>query len=226
MTIANFPFSYMYVGDRGRRFRSLAVIVQPVVEPVTLNEFKAHLRVDSDDEDDLLVGLVSAARGYAERRIDRHLIDTRLEMRLDTFPAEIEIRLPRPPFSPTAGRQTIEIEYIDPALNTHSLAEAVPNFQSTGAHFLANRAAVPAIVTPNINGFWPVTGPVRSAVTIRWWAGFGASPNDVPRGIRAAILMLAAHWYANREAASPGVMNHIPLGVNELLAMHSWGSYA
>ena len=225
-TAITFPFVSAYLNSPVRRFRSLAVLQEPTVEPVTLVEAKSHVRVDHEAEDDLLMGLIAAARQYAERRIDRHLIDTRLEMKLDQFPAEQEIRLPRPPFSPTAGRQAVELEWVDATLQPHAMTEAVPNLTPSGDRFLVDRKAVPTIITPNIYGYWPVVGPIRSAVTIRWWAGYGDSPAAVPRGIRSAILMLVGHWYLNREAASPTTLSEPPMGVNELLSMHRWGAYA
>lgn len=226
MTTQNFTFANIYLGGSTRRYRSLRKIVEPAVEPVTLAEVKMQCRVDHNDEDPLLLGHIQAAREYAEQRTDRCLIDTRLEMQLDRFPSEVEVRLPRPPFSPTAGRQTIEVQYLDTSLATQSVYEATPSLASTGAQFLANRAATPAILTPNMNGYWPAVGPLRSAVTVRWWAGYGATGDAVPRGIRNAILALAAHWYLNREAVASGSMSKVPMMVDELLAIHSWGSYA
>ena len=225
-TAITFPFVQAFLNSPVRRFRSLAVIQGPTVEPVTLAEAKVHVRVDHDAEDDLILGLIAAARQYAERRIDRHLIDTRLEMKLDNFPAEAEIRLPRPPFSPTAGRQAVEMEWIDTQLQVHPMTEVAPNLTPSGDRFLIDRRATPAIITPNIYGYWPVVGPIRSAVTIRWWAGYGDSPAAVPRGIRAAILMLVGHWFLNREAASPTTLSEPPMGVSELLSMHRWGAYS
>lgn len=226
MTTQNFTFANIYLGGSTRRYRSLRKIVHPVVEPVSLAELKIQCRVEHDEEDSLLAGHIQAAREYAEQRTDRCLIDTRLEMQLDRFPSEVEVRLPRPPFSPTTGRQTIEVQYLDTSLTTQSIYEAAPNLSSTGAQFLANRAATPAILTPNMNGYWPAVGPLRSAVTVRWWAGYGDSGDKVPRGIRNAILALAAHWYLTREAVTTGGMAKVPMMVDELLAIHSWGSYA
>lgn len=226
MTTQAFTFANIYLGGSSRRYRSLRKIVPPVVEPVSLAEVKMQCRVEHDDEDDLLMGHIQAAREYAEQRLDRCLIDTKLEMQLDRFPSEVEVRLARPPFSPTEGRQTIEVEYLDTSLTLRQVYEATPNLQSTGAQFLANRSAVPAILTPNMNGYWPAVGPLRSAVTVRWWAGYGDSGDKVPRGIRNAILALAAHWYLNREAVSTGNLSKVPMMVDELLAIHSWGAYA
>jgi Phage gp6-like head-tail connector protein len=39
----------------------------PLAEPLTLAEVRMHLRLDADDEDDLLVALITVAREHLER---------------------------------------------------------------------------------------------------------------------------------------------------------------
>lgn len=226
MQYSNTVFTNYYLGETGRRYRSLTKLVQPVVEPVALSELKSHVRVEHEEEDDLLQGLIQAAREYAERRTERCFVDTRLEMKIDTFPIGAELPLPMPPFCPTATRQAVEVSYLNTTLQPITLTEAEPAIASMPGTYLVNRSATPAYLTPNVNGYWPVTGPIRAAVTVRWWAGYGASGASVPKGIRHAILMLAAHWYLNREAVAPGSMGSVPYGVDELLSIHAWGAYA
>jgi hypothetical protein len=222
----NLTFTNYYLGETARRYRSLKRLTEPDVEPVTLAELKAHVHVEGEDENAYLQGLIVAARQYCERRIDRCFIDTQLEMKLDTFPIGIELPLPLPPFSPTEGRQEIEVSYLNVTLQSLTVSEAVPVITSQPGTFLAQRDSTPAVLTPNVNGYWPVTGPIRAAVTVRWWAGYGDGGNKVPVPIRHAMLMLAGHWYLNREAVTPGSMGTVPYGVDELLSVFSWGSYA
>lgn len=228
MQYGNMVFNHFYLGETGRRYRSLRKIVLPEVEPVTLAEAKKHLRVEHEDEDEYIFGLVQAARQYCEQRTDRCFVDTRLEMKLDTFPADLELPLPLPPFSPTASRQEIEIKFLNVQLQELSVVEAQPVIASSPGTFIANRSATPAVLTPNVNGYWPVSGPIRSAVTIRWWAGYGESGRFVPKAIRHAIMMLVGHWYLNREAVAVNIGNApiVPMGVDELLSTFAWGSYA
>ena len=44
-----------------------ALIHPPQAEPLTLADVKAHLRLDSGDEDTLLAALIRAAREHLER---------------------------------------------------------------------------------------------------------------------------------------------------------------
>jgi len=49
----------------------------------------------------------------------------------------------------------------------------------------------------------------------------------VPDTVRQAVLMLAAHWYRNREATAAGqVPKEMDLAVRGLLGCNGWGSYA
>lgn len=47
------------------------------------------------------------------------------------------------------------------------------------------------------------------------------SYDDAPGGIRRAVLLLAAHFYENREAVLVGInSNELPLGYYDLIAPH------
>ena len=67
----------------------------PAIEPITLDEAKLHLRVDSADDNALISALITTARQLAERETKRAFITQTLQMYLDSAPAEIEI--PRSP---------------------------------------------------------------------------------------------------------------------------------
>lgn len=71
------------------------------------------------------------------------------------------------------------------------------------------------------------TGPQRSwpkiphggYAAIRFIAGFGPDASDIPADLRHAVLMLAAHYFEHREAATHP-LTPLPLGVGSLLAPH------
>src|ERR1043166_2474175 len=52
---------------------SLQLTAPPAIEPVTLDEAKAHLKLDTDADDDLVTRLISAARARAEWHLGRAL---------------------------------------------------------------------------------------------------------------------------------------------------------
>jgi len=55
----------------------------PAIEPVTLEELKDHLRIDSADEDAVLTGLLAAAREWCEGFQNRAYITQTLQLWLD-----------------------------------------------------------------------------------------------------------------------------------------------
>jgi uncharacterized phiE125 gp8 family phage protein len=183
------------------RYRSLTVETQPVIEPVTLAEAKQHLRVDIDDDNDLILGYISAARQYAEEYLDRALISQQLTMRMDTFPYEFE--LPRPPMATSGTLTTTAVTY---ALDPGSASTAVPTTTTLAtSQYRVDRDDTPGRIRTVYNGTWPSHLSDPNAVTVTWWAGYGQSSSDVPRAIRHAILMLVGHLYERTRIGFCGV---------------------
>ena len=65
---------------------TLVQLSQGNTEPVTLEEARVHLRVESGAEDLLIVGLIGAAREWAEVVTRRALIDTTYRLDLSGWP--------------------------------------------------------------------------------------------------------------------------------------------
>jgi len=202
------------------QYRSLVRQTQPAVEPVTLAEAKAHLRVDTADDDTYITGLVRAAREWVEQYLDRTLVHTQWVMRFDKFPPDgtLDIELPRPPMvaSGTATAVALTFTYENGDTATYSTAS-----------FRVDRASTPGAVKTNYGQTWPPHRQDDNAISVTWWAGYGASGNDVPAAIRHAILMLCSHWYETRGAtvATGAVPQDVPFGVMSLLDSVRWGSY-
>ena len=87
-------------------YRSLVRATEPAIEPVTLAEAKAHLRVDISDDDALISAIIKSAREFCEEYLDRSLVYTQWTMRMDAIPWEIV--LPRPPVA-QAGTTTATV---------------------------------------------------------------------------------------------------------------------
>lgn len=204
---------YELVQRSNLRYRSLRRITEPVVEPVSLAEAKAHLRIDPDfDADDLYVmSLISAARYHVETVADRTLIRSQWQMKLDAFPSW-DIELPRPPI--TTG--DIVVTYVP----SDGVYLPVPF-----TNFREDRDATPAVIRPLWNRTWPPTRGAENDVTITYWAGYGDSGRSVPAPARHAMLMLVGGWYANRESIVQGSLNPVPMAVEMLLGSINWGQY-
>lgn len=222
------------------KWRSLYRSVQPVVEPVSLAEAKAHLRVDSEAEDDLILALIQAAREWVEVYLDRTLITTQWTMTLDSFPtmarqlseayvdrtfiatqmsvrADIfppDIELPRPPMSKTSTDTTV----------SYVTAEGVSTTLATTS-YRVDRNSTPGVIRPPYAGTWPTHRVDQNAVSISWYAGYGDSGDKVPQSIRVPIKMLLAHLWRNREMTTAVALSETPMAVKTLLDSVRWGNY-
>ena len=194
------------------QYRSLVRQTQPAVEPVTLAEAKAHLRVDTADDDTYITGLVRAAREWVEQYLDRTLVHTQWVMRFDRFPPDgtLDIELPRPPMvaSGTATAVALTFTYENGDTATYSTAS-----------FRVDRASTPGAVKTLYGQTWPPHLQDDNAISVTWWAGYGPSGSDVPQGVKNAMLLYVHELYEKRGNGEP------PAAAKALLDAYRWGSY-
>ena len=202
------------------QYRSLTRQTAPAVEPVTLAEAKAHLRVDTSDDDTYIGTLITAAREWCEQYLDRTLVHTQWVMRFDKFPdSGIEpVELPRPPMvtSGTATAVTVTFTTEPGATSTYSTAE-----------YRVDRFATPGTVLPIYGSTWTPHRQDDNAISVTWWAGYGPTGASVPAAIKHAMFMLVGHWYdGSRSGVLTGsISKEIEFGVKSLLDSQRWGSY-
>lgn len=191
-----------------------SLTVAPAVEPVTLREAIDQVRfVDAPDRN-YAAGLITKARMFVEGRQERQLITATWAMYLDEFPDEIEIR--KPPVLTIAS-----IAYVDADGDSQTLSSSL--YQTD----LASPDA-PGRIKPAYGQVWPSTrSGDYNTVTVNFTCGYGTAASDVPETTRHAILMLAAHWFEQREPVNIGnIVNPLPYTVESLIALESWGAYA
>lgn len=218
----------------------LRLITPPAVEPVSLDTAKLHLKVDSDDDDSLILGYISAAREYCEDLTKRAFYDQTWQLTLDTFPYyggddstvptrqrgsyplyasyydQVTIRLPRP-----SCVSVTSIKYLDLTGTQQTL---------NPASYYVDTNSEPARIVPAPGTFWPYTQTyLPGAVNVTYVAGSygdGITVNNIPPKITAAILMLTSHLYENRSTTSQGVaVTNVPLSVLSLLESHRTKSF-
>lgn len=178
--------------------------VNPTWEPLTLEEAKAHLRVEHPVDDTLIEALITAARGYAETFLRRAIPACTYRLYLDSFPCVIRLEVP-------PVRSVASIVYVDGDGDDTTLATD---------QYTTDVQSEPARITPAYGLSWPTTRGQVNAVYVEFAAGW-ATAADVPREIRQAMLLMIGKWYATREADSEA-----PTAADMLLNMHRWGSYA
>lgn len=156
------------------------LITPPTSEPITLAEAKLQLRVDHNDEDALITGLITSAREYAEQVTRRSIMPQTWEVVLDEFP-ESDIEL----LYPTVN--TIEsVKYID--------ATTLGQVTLASINYYLDKDSEPAWVILSSGYEWPETADVANAVRVRYTAGY-ADADSVPQSIKSWMLLAIEHLY-------------------------------
>lgn len=176
--------------------------VAPGAEPVTLSEAKQTLRLGHDSEDELLAGLIRAAREEVEAACGLALIDQSWRLALDRLPRSQTALLRRHPVRAVTAVTVYgaegEASLVDPA-DYRLDAEARP------ARLLFGRA--------------PSPGVAMNGIEIDFEAGFGEAGTDVPDLLKRAMLLLVAHWYEFRaEMGAAAQPVSYPPGYERLIA--------
>ncbi len=149
--------------------------------PVSLAEAKAHLRVEHDDQDDLITAQIRAATawldGYAGI-LGRALITQTWRQEFGRFADHLPL-----PLAPVTAIDSVS--YFD-----------VGNVQQTldpGLYDLfANARGAHVALRPGQS--WPVTFRRADAVSVTFTAGYGAAA-DVPEPICQAILLIVQRLF-------------------------------
>jgi uncharacterized phiE125 gp8 family phage protein len=178
----------------GRKFNRIYVI--PFGEPVSLDDAKAHLRVDDDGDDALIAGYISAARRHVEDYTGQALVRRGFVQEFTTFGLALELAK-RPLGDVTA------VAYTDQAGLTRDYSDFVVQFDR-------------GRVFPARDGWWPTLGRYGS-IQVAYTAGY--DEGGVPEPLTQAMLLLIGHWYANREGTVTGTgaaAIELPIGVQDL----------
>jgi uncharacterized phiE125 gp8 family phage protein len=179
-----------------------ALTTPPSAEPLALAEVKAHLRLDSGEEDALLVSLIKTAREFIERETGLCLIAQSWRLYLDRWPRDGIIRILK---SPVQAIQTVTVYSFDGA----------PLQVSLEGHLLDGAGRPARLWLKNT----PVTGRTVNGIEIDFAAGFGEAGTDVPDTLKRAMLIHVGHMFAFRGAISPDQQPaSIPEGYERLIA--------
>lgn len=185
----------------------------PDLSAIDIGLVKKHLKVDHDDDDQLIEGYIAAAVELIESETTRILTPTTFELRLDDWPCGT--RLIELPVGPV--REVMAVTYIDEDGDEQSLSADYWDWERTdkGGDMFFDAAFTP-----------PALGREKGALRIGFEAGhyaFDAEPDDgdasllMPRTAWACILLITADFYARREATATDKPEEMPLGVKRMI---------
>jgi len=179
----------------------LRLLVPPSVEPVSVAEQKAFMRVEMADEDALTASLVTAARQAVESITGRALITQKWQATFET-PRRGGRRLELP-VAPVQGIESVIVDGV--ALDKNA--------------YVADIVSEPGTIT--------LPKMAWNTAEVAFTCGYGPDGADVPEPLRLAIKLMAGHWSDNRLAvadASHTKLEELPMGVRYLLATYRlWG---
>lgn len=191
------------------------LVTPPGMLPVSLAEAKLHLRVDHNDEDTLIEGLIRAATEYLDGWtgiLGRCLVEQEWSQTFDGFARELPLSL-APVISissVTVGSEAIDSgSYslkVDSGGNSRVVFDGVSATGATSVVYKAGYATIPEVpAVPGEDENDPGTPAIPAKST-------------VPEPLKVAILLLVGHFYNNREATTSVSISQLPFAVNSLVA--------
>ena len=154
--------------------KSIRLLVPPMMEPVSLQDARLHLRVDGTSEDVAILSKVTASRQLVELYTRRALIAQTWRLSLDKSTLEIAL-----PWVPLEQVTSVTLDgTVVPTSDYH--------VDLDGARVIPLRQ-------------WPAPR-LPGGLKIDYVAGYGNLSSDVPSIFREAVLQTLGHLYANREA--------------------------
>jgi uncharacterized phiE125 gp8 family phage protein len=150
---------------------ALVMTSGPGLEPVTVSEAKAHLRLDSAAEDLLIAGLILTSRLHIEAALGLALISQAWTVTFDCWPEGDAVALP---LRPVQSIEEVRVREADGGAQVVDPESYALDGQGVPARFIWRGAVRP---TPRQKAF---------GIEIDIVAGFGDGAADVPEPIRHA----------------------------------------
>jgi len=190
---------------------AIELTTAPTSKPITTEEAKAHIKIDSTvTADDVYIDtLVEAAIEYAQERTRRQFITATYKMYLDDFPgSSTPIELDKPKL-----QSITSITYVD----TNEVLQTWSN-----TLYEVDTKTEPGRVQPIDGESYPGVFTQFNGVIITFVAGYGGAA-DVPDVIKHALKLLVAYFYENRDMVNVSFAAHgvsqipVPMAVEVLL---------
>lgn len=191
---------------------SVATVVHPATEPVTLAEAKNHLRVEHTEDDGRIDSMIAAARVMTEAFAGQRWITQTVRASSTGFPAGCPIRFPVSPMQSVS-----DVGYVD----ADGTEQTLNDVQTWADHN-------PPLISPAPSTVWPSTQSGRlNAISVDAVVGYGEAAS-VPPTVKQAMLLCLSYWYQpavdEMTARTPDEMGLPPAAIR-LLATLDTGRY-
>tara|TARA_R100000808_G_scaffold5235_1_gene16068 strand:- start:4378 stop:4959 length:582 start_codon:yes stop_codon:yes gene_type:complete len=162
---------------------------KPSGEPVTLEQFKGHARIDGDDANEGALRQLRGATEEVQRLTALQLLNATWVYTFDAFPIDAggRIWMPKAPLSSVSS-----ITYLDSDGDSQTVAASVYQLVTS---------ETPGSVVLQYGQTWPTARTDTEAVTVTFVAGYGTDQAQVPDMAQNAVLALATYRWWNPGAA-------------------------
>jgi len=181
------------------------MITPPTNRPVTLDEAKAALKVEHNDDDALIDAFIDAAVSHLDGYsgiLGQALLTQTWRQDFSCFAKRLRL-----PFGPASA--VVSLTYYDADNELQTLSSSV--------YCLLSDVRGP-FVQLQYGQSWPSHVSRDDAISVSFTVG--RSDDLLPPAIRAALLMLVGHFYENRGFDADGSKVTLPRSVDALLAPH------
>ncbi len=174
----------------------LRLLQAPEGDVLPLEEAKAQLRVDFDEDDALIESYVRAAVEHydgADGILNRALLSQKWALDLPRFPGRSQGWL-----SERRDHDAMVLQLpLAPVISIDAVKynDCAGVLQTLDPSLYIARIGEPGSIEPMPGVCWPVTDRRSLPVSVEFTAGYAV----VPQGIKAAIKLLLADLYENRE---------------------------
>lgn len=191
---------------------SLTLVTGPTSEPLTVQQAKDHLRLDTDDDDSLLAELIRTARTWVEGQTRRGILTQTWDFSIDGgwpyYNATPYIQLP---INPVAS--VTSITYVD---------GSSPNPTLAASDYTVAARTYGSYIVPAYGSTWPTPRDVPDAIVVRFIVG----ESTCPKPLEHAMKLLVTHMYENREPVNVGqgqVIVGIPYTIEAMISPYRAG---
>lgn len=167
-------------------FEGYTVTVDATAEPVTAEELRDWLRLDDTSQDDMLEGMITAARVAVEQHTHRSFVEKTIKQSLADFPASGCIELLFPPLSSVSS-----VAYYD----TDGTEQTID-----ASNYIAITNRTVGLVQAADTYSWPSTYERADAVNVTFVAGIPSA--EITKTAKVLIKLIAADLYEHSEAQS------------------------
>jgi uncharacterized phiE125 gp8 family phage protein len=160
----------------------LTQTAKPDGEPVTLDAFKNHARLDGDHDNESAQLLLRSATRHIEHLTARQFINATWKYTFDAWPIG-PVWIPKAPLVSVTS-----ITYLDQDGATQTVSSDT---------YQAVTRELPGSVVLKYGKSWPNARRDTESIAVTFVAGNGADPANVPELAKLAIQRLGTYWYWN-----------------------------